>query len=510
MSDRYRDDLPRDLYVLEDESNPNTSKMDTVWPKTILDQVFDQLSPEKKNLREIIADLRQEIITGGRGTIVFPVTSVNGMTDDVIITPETIGLGNVDNTSDKDKPLSDIQRETIMNILQDYDFEMNLEDLYKHLTDNNNPHGVTIDQLNLNDTLEAFILRLIDIHNLSTKNTVHTDIRRSLSTLWNYVDDLHNTLEDRLEGTLGTAALHYDDPQAHINLFDKKENVSNKLSTMLDDSRVTYETYPSSRALVDYMDYRLDHFKSTLPDIHDWIDDITVIDSRDDIPEASVKYHRKMYIIRKGVTSHDEIAICRKNTNGTYSWDYSTLGTYTKYNSNHFIDSINGMSINMPTVVSEILNSDNMARELGKAVESAFPGFLNNYYSKEDIDGFGMITKITMIPGTSHGSIRFYVNDDESTMSDDIRVAGLQRLAYLEWVTENELWDQSVHENHIISRAIARRHLQDKIVLPRHMACSYNTIIGNTIDASGNSANEITLEELADKLVTILRSKLGL
>lgn len=49
-------------------------------------------------------------ITAQIGGINFPVTSVNSMTGDVTIAPTDLGLGNVDNTSDADKPVSIAQQ----------------------------------------------------------------------------------------------------------------------------------------------------------------------------------------------------------------------------------------------------------------------------------------------------------------------------------------------------------------------------------------------------------------
>ena len=100
-----RDTLLRDLCVFDDETNPSGSKRDIIWAPTVLDQVFDQLSPDHKNLRQILEDLRREVIEGTLGSVTFPVTSVNGQEGDVQLRPEDIGLGNVDNTRDADKPL---------------------------------------------------------------------------------------------------------------------------------------------------------------------------------------------------------------------------------------------------------------------------------------------------------------------------------------------------------------------------------------------------------------------
>ncbi len=172
MGNSLTENLQRDLFILEDENSPKTSQVNKVWPSTVVDQVFDQMSPTKKNLREIIADLREEIKTGGVGNIVFPVTSVNGQPGDVIITPNNIGLGRVDNTRDIDKPLSTPQRSAIMDILAGYNFKINLDKVYDHLIDNTNPHSVSVDQINKDDALTTFVSRLIGAHSLSEERIV--------------------------------------------------------------------------------------------------------------------------------------------------------------------------------------------------------------------------------------------------------------------------------------------------------------------------------------------------
>ena len=176
--------IARDLLILADENNPATSEKTIVRPNTTLDQVYDQLSPDYKTLREILADLREEIISGGIGAIVFPVNSVNGKTGDVQITAEDVGLGNVDNTADVDKPLSEPQHDAIMGILNNFEFDVDLSDLYNHINNHDNPHGVTLDQVDVDHQLEKNMEMLIKRHNYSNLHTTHADIRQGIAGLW--------------------------------------------------------------------------------------------------------------------------------------------------------------------------------------------------------------------------------------------------------------------------------------------------------------------------------------
>lgn len=493
-SKRLTGSMKRDLYVLDDENNPRSSPVTKIYPPTVLDQVFDDQSPTNKNLRQILEDLKQEIITGGKGNIIFPVTSVNGKDGDLIITAFDLGLSLVDNTRDADKPMSAPQREAVMEILRGYNFKVNLDDIYAHLMDTTNPHDVTLEQINKDDVLVEFVQRYISHHNNSKNTSVHMDIRRSLSGLWILVDDLTANLENRVGSVLDAMNIHTGDPLAHQQLFDLKENQSNKMSSFSTTTDSDHTKYPSTRAVVEFVANRLTEFKKTLPDVVDWISDIVVVDGREQIPTATSRYVRCAYFVRNGITSHDEIAICRMNPDGkTYAWDISQLGTYSKFDQKYFIDSAGGLSIKMDSVIDAIIAENGM-------LDTSLSEILSAYYTKTQIDDFKFVGKIKIIPGTSDGTIRYYINDDMTSMSDDVKISGLNRLAYLDIITENELFDQAVHEKHIISKAITKRHLQDKIVGIENMTCKYGTLIGNTVDSSGDTVNEISLMKLADYL----------
>ena len=82
---------------------------------------------------------------GDRGNRGEPGPAVE-ITEDIIqaiineldLTPELVGLGNVDNTSDMDKPVSNTQAEAFAQVQSDVD---------DHVAATNNPHGVTIEQI---------------------------------------------------------------------------------------------------------------------------------------------------------------------------------------------------------------------------------------------------------------------------------------------------------------------------------------------------------------------------
>lgn len=486
-------ELSRDLFVYSDENNTSHSEKFKVLPLTSLDQVIDTES--NKSLRTILEELHQEIITGGRGNIKFPVTSVNSMTDDVIITKKNIGLENVDNTSDDDKPLSGPQKNAVLNILKNYNFKINMDDLYSHLTNTENPHDVTIEQINKNSELDSFVKHYIGLHNTSQNNTVHADIRGSLRRLWTLVDEMNNTFELNVNKVLGSIDDHITDESAHLNILKLKEDLSNKTIEFTSTNNVDNNKYPTTRAVVNYVNNKLNEFNKSLPDVKYWIDNIEVIDKREDLPKASVNTYHTMYIIRYGDSYTSEIAICKFNASANvYEWDISHLGSYTQYNKDHFTQSIYGLSINIDTIVDSILD-----KESG-ILDNSLSKKLNNYYTIDEIKSFNFINNLKILPGTTDGTIRFYINDEIMSMSDDIQVAGLKRLGYLEWVTENEISDNAIHENHIMHKSIATKHIQNRAVKAPNIECKYGCIIGNDSDSENNTSNYITLEQLAEYL----------
>ena len=437
-----------------------------------------------------------EILTGGRGNIEFPVTSVNGQTGDVMLSKRNLNLDKINNTADVDKPLSVPQKSAIMEILASYDFNVNLQDLYDHMADHNNPHEVSLDDINKNSAVEMLIQDLINKHNVSTNYQAHVDIRNRLSTLWTLVDRINNSLEDRLHNILKSLEDHISDENPHSEMFDLKEDVSNKMTSFDNNKNVNHTKYPTARAVADYVVNYITEFRETLSSVavgeSNWIDDIESVDNRADLPAPSVKYYRKAYFIRNGIGSTSEVAICRKVTDSRYEWDFNDLGSYSKFNSTHFIDTPDGIDLNVKYITTEILDDNTgILQEI----------IANRYYNKDEIDNMHFVDNIKILPGTQNGTIRYYINDDMRTMTDDIYIPGLKRLAYLEWVTEDELKDNAVRSKHIIDNAIEERHLQDRTVSLSKFNCgTYGTILGNTTHSDRKEIHEIKLMELADYL----------
>lgn len=502
-SKRIMQDLCRDLYTLENPDDIKGSRVNTIFPRTTVDQIFDDKDPTQKSLRQILEDLHYEIITGGKGNINFPVTSVNGMKDDVVITKATIGLDNVDNTKDKDKPLSNPQRAAVENMLRAFDFKVDLSELYNHINDHNNPHKTTIDQIDKNNDISKMISRSITQHALSTDQSTHPDIRNSLTKLWNYTDGINNTIDDKVNNVLDEISDHYDNDLAHTTLFEAKEDKKNKVHSIdLNIELLDHTKYPSVKAVADYITLVLKDFYKYIPDLTNWVDSITVIDDKDHLPEASKTNYRKCYFIKYGNSSHDEVAICNyDDIKDNYKWDIYPLGSYSKFDETYFTDTINGLSLNVKSLINKIYNEKDF-------LQNSLDDTLNNYYTKEDIKKLHFIDSIKILPGTIDGTIRYQINNDITTMSEDIWVAGIKRLAFLEYITENEIANQSIYNRHIIDNAVDSRCVKDNSLNYNSLKATFKTLIGNMDDPTNGSAQEITLLRLANELRPLINNEI--
>lgn len=102
-----------------------------------------------------------------------------------------------------------------------------------------------------------------------------------------------------------------------------------------------------------------------------------------------------------------------------------------------------------------------------------------------------------MVPGTQHGTIRYYINNNPMTMSDDIRVAGLQRLAFMEYVNSGQIYENAIHTYHIANKNVTT----DKLTT------GYQTVLGNLYDSTNGTCSEIAIQDLADALIPFLEGR---
>ena len=481
--------LDRDVYILEDENNPNSSPADTVWPATTLDQVFDQKTVTKKSLRTILEELHFEIISGGIGNITFPVTSVNGMTGDVEITREHLDLDQVDNTADIDKPLSNPQRAALMEILDNYNYPIDLSDLYDHIRNSNNPHHVTLEQINSDGSVRDYVVQLIGMHNAGTADS-HLDIRNALAALTDIINNQHISFEN----DLSVLADNLSELSGRVTTgLAAKEDKANKTSNFNDINNLKY---PTTKAVKDYLTTQLDEFYQTITEEQISFIDVKVVDSRSDLPTAGLDAYRKIYFVRKGPDGNDEIAVCRLS-NGRYSWDIKTFDLLGKLNPDHFESRPEGVSINTTNLANILMSESSMVDLLRRALQDYIPELFNEYYTKDEIDAMHLINEIRILPGTQDGSIRFYINGDQTTMSNDIFVAGLKNLAFQDILTSDINGEGVIEGHHIHTETITDENLADMAVTPRAMTTPHNTILGN-VDSVEGRVEPIPIERFAE------------
>ena len=108
------------------------------------------------------------------------VTSVNSKTGAVTLGKSDVGLGNVNNTSDANKPVSTAQAAAI-KVVQD--------DVNAHEANKSNPHGVTKSQVGLGSVTNDAQVKRSEMGVASGVATLGTDGKVPTSQLPSYVDD---------------------------------------------------------------------------------------------------------------------------------------------------------------------------------------------------------------------------------------------------------------------------------------------------------------------------------
>ena len=493
--------LNKDLLILSDESNPSQSEKTHVIPSTTLDQVYDQTSPNNMTLRAILEDLRKEIANGGIGDIRFPVKSVNGKTGDVKLTKGDLGLENVDNTADKDKPLSDIQRKAVDAMLQQFEFHVDLSEIYEHIQNHQNPHGVTLEMLNKDNQLSLFVSRLVQSHNLSKEATTHPDLRRGISGVWTAMEQLSQNIEKQLSGANSTWASHINNPTAHSDLFNAKQDVSMRVAQVGTQNEKSTQHYPSVRAMTQYVKAAMDAFAESIPKIPTWVSKLDVVDSISDLPSPTEETYQSAYLIRVYENGQMGLSICKHDSKLGYYWDSKSIGAYSKFDPNAFQIGKNGFTLNYKMLYQNMQTSPEMADTIQRIVKENLPDVVGDtFVTRDEWEKSVGVASITITPGTQDGTIRYYINGDASTMSEDIAVPGLKRIAYLEYISEKFIAENAIRSRHIMSRNVERRHLADYSMDATAMRCAYRCLLGNLNDSSGLTTTEISLESLAEAL----------
>ena len=120
-----------------------------------VDNTSDKDKPVSDATQQLINEVK-ESINSGNTTITDNLTKhIEDYNNPHKVTKDQVGLGNVDNTSDKDKPLSDAAKEAINEVKTL--ITSSGTDLSNHIKDYTNPHRVTAEQVglgNVNNTAD--------------------------------------------------------------------------------------------------------------------------------------------------------------------------------------------------------------------------------------------------------------------------------------------------------------------------------------------------------------------
>jgi len=129
-----------------DYNNPHKVTKEQVGLGNV-DNTADLDKPISNATQQLINEVK-ESINSGNTTITDNLTKhIEDYNNPHKVTKDQVGLGNVDNTSDKDKPLSDAAKEAINEVKTL--ITSSGTDLSNHIKDYTNPHRVTAEQVGL-------------------------------------------------------------------------------------------------------------------------------------------------------------------------------------------------------------------------------------------------------------------------------------------------------------------------------------------------------------------------
>ena len=502
--------LRRDAYVLEDENNPHGSKAAVVHLSTVLDQVFDDQTVTKKTLRTILEEINKRIDDGGIGNIEFPVVSVNGKQGAVTITREEIlgnDFDNVDNTLDMDKPLSNPQRAAVLEILNQRG--LTETSLIEHLDPlvSPNPHNITLSKINQNGEVTNLIQSNI-------ANAVNTDIKNlinNLITIHNNETTTHEDIRNKIQEVLGQLSITnnnlsnlYDSVEALDVKMNTKENINSKVDVIVNNG--DNYTYPTTRAVMQAIGNKILEYDNSIDIPDNYINKVKTLQNIENLPTASVDNYHNMNFIIDGHNHELQVAICIKDpSTGNYTWDINSISAVTKFNDTQFKMNSEGLSLKTDQVAEQILDNEDMLHAIQNNLRDLLPDILVNYYTKNEVDNLGYIHKIAILPGTMNGTIRFYINDDLTTMSEDVDIPGLKRLAFLEYVSENDIMDDAIQNRHLGNKIIEHDNVADKAVAAHNMRANYMTMFANVDDPENLTVKEVSINDMAALFAPVFR-----
>jgi hypothetical protein len=151
------------------------------------------------------------------------VSSVAGKKGDVVLSKEDVGLGNVDNTSDMEKPISTLTKEALNALSKD--IEDTKESIPKSTNDIANDSGF-IAQKAVDDSISA--------HN--TNDTSHNDIRLKIKEISDRLNAFLDTDDETLDELSEIVAYITDNKELIDSITTSKVNVSDVIDNLTTNS----------------------------------------------------------------------------------------------------------------------------------------------------------------------------------------------------------------------------------------------------------------------------------
>ena len=178
---------------------------------------FNQTKWLKITLQDLL-NKKQDLLVDGVNIRTIAGESILG-SGNLVLTKNSVGLGNVDNTSDIDKPVSTAQAAAI-NIIQ--------EELNTHIIDDSNPHKVTKTQVGLSEVVNT---KDTDIPTKDSADkftsggayTLKTELESSLSTA---VEELNTSISELESGLTEADTTLTESLNAHKSDVNNPHNVT--------------------------------------------------------------------------------------------------------------------------------------------------------------------------------------------------------------------------------------------------------------------------------------------
>ena len=523
------------LYVLNDPTNPASSQSAKVNPSTTLDQVYDQTDIDNttskyKTLRKILEDLEELIHQGG--DITFPVTSVNGKSGYNDYNNSDIELTAMDIKFEGDTPVYNAIKEAqdntqgmsiAMDELRELVDEL-LTELEGHIANYANPHNVSVNSINSNGKLTEFVARMIADHlNDSSLDNSHGKLRALINDLSSIVksSSTGNTiLAQRVTSVGNRITSHENSTNPHATIFATKEDLSNKVNIIVEHAiSATDGKYPTVYAVSEYIKQVLNAYEFP----GDAISNVVVVGPDQyvkELPEPTQEEYNKrnLYVLPNGLmrggvsTSNGKMDIARLikiETGGyyTYLYEVTTVGPYSTFDSRYFkYNNESGLTILVDNLIDDIFTQEGRIQStIAMLVNRLIAAWMNDYYTKDDIDSMNLVGDIELQSGSNDGTIKLvgtkHEDGAEVPFQYEVSVKGLKALAYKDKVESVDIDDGAVTNGKIGQREVTGDKIANTTITSENLSLPYNHIYGNMFNEDTNEVEPIDVYWFADFVI---------